>query len=213
MINGIQLKVCGITSVADAQAAAKVGADFLGFNFYPKSPRFLSVERYQAMAGRLPAVKKVAVCVEPTPVDLARLAALGFDFFQVHFKADELLPHLVSWIEAVGQDRLWLAPKLPADADVKPAWLKLAETFLLDTYHADKFGGTGRTGDWAKFKRYQAIHRQKTWILSGGLNPENIAAALAASGARFVDVNSGVESSPGVKDRAKLKALAAALKR
>ena len=212
MVKGIQLKVCGITSVADARAAVEIGADFLGFIFYPKSPRGLSVERFQTLATQLPSGKKVAVCVEPTPVDLARLAGLGFDFFQVHFKADEALPHLVSWIEAVGQKRLWLAPKLLPELDVKPAWLKVADTFLLDTFHPDKFGGSGESGDWAKFKRHQAAHPRMTWILCGGLNPANIQEALAASGAKFVDVNSGVESSPGVKDHAKLKALAGALK-
>ena len=87
----------------------------------------------------------------------------------------------------------------------------LAETFLLDTFHADKFGGTGETGDWAKFKRHQAAHPGKTWILSGGLNPDNIAAAITATGAKFVDVNSGVEQSPGIKSPAKLQALVLAL--
>jgi phosphoribosylanthranilate isomerase len=211
MINGIKLKVCGITSPVDAGAAAAVGADYLGFIFYPKSPRGLSVERFAAFSAKLPVIKKVAVCVEPTPVDLARLAALGFDFFQVHFKADEPKPHLVSWIETVGQKRLWLAPKLPPEQDVKADWLKVVDTFLLDGFSADQFGGTGKTGDWAKFKRHQTAHARKTWILSGGLNPDNIAAALAASGAKFIDVSSGVEASPGVKDHAKLKALAAAL--
>jgi phosphoribosylanthranilate isomerase len=212
MTDRVQLKICGLTSVADATAAVEAGAGFLGFIFYPKSPRGLSVERFQAMAAKLPAAKKVAVAVEPSPMDLARLAGLGFDFFQVHFKADEALPHLTTWIETVGQERLWLAPKLPPEMDVRPAWLKLGDTFLLDTFHADKFGGTGRTGDWAKFKRHQAAHPRKTWILSGGLHPANISEAIAASGAKFVDVSSGVESSPGMKDRAKLQALAAALR-
>jgi phosphoribosylanthranilate isomerase len=211
MLDGIQLKVCGITSPADAHAAAAAGADYLGFIFYPKSPRGVSVERFAAFAAQLPAGKKVAVTVEPTPVDLARLTALGFDFFQVHFKADEASPHLLSWVETVGRARLWLAPKLPPEADVKREWLKVADTFLLDTFHADKFGGSGEVGDWSRFQRIQAAHPRKTWILSGGLNPGNVAAAVAASGAKFIDVNSGVESSPGAKDPAKLKTLAAAL--
>jgi phosphoribosylanthranilate isomerase len=94
---------------------------------------------------------------------------------------------------------------------VATAWLPLAETFLLDTFHAEKFGGTGRTGDWEKFARHQQAHPQKTWILSGGLNPENIGEALRRSGARFVDVNSGVESAPGAKDHAKIELFVAAL--
>jgi phosphoribosylanthranilate isomerase len=211
MINGIRLKVCGITSLVDADAADAVGADCLGFIFYPKSPRGITLTQYAAMKDRLPPRKKVAVCVEPTPVDLARLAEPGFDFFQVHFKADERPEHVASWAKTVGRKRLWLAPKLTPDQDVKPEWLPLADTFLLDTFHPEKFGGTGEVGDWAKFQRHQTAHPKKTWILSGGLTPANVAAAVAASGAKFLDVNSGVELSPGVKDPAKLKALVLAL--
>ena len=100
-----------------------------------------------------------------------------------------------------------LLPKLPPAQDVKPEWLPYADNFLLDTFHPDKFGGTGQTGDWAKFKSQQAAYPRKTWILSGGLKPENIGPAIAASAAKFIDVNSGVESAPGVKDLAKLRAL------
>ncbi len=212
MINGIKVKICGLTSLADAQAAAEIGADYLGFIFYPKSPRYLTDEKYQAMHPHLPAVRKVAVCVEPTQTGLAALAEMGFDRFQVHYSSESGPHALLAWAETVGQERLWLAPKLPPQQDVEPEWLSLADTFLLDTFHADKFGGTGATGDWAKFKRHQETHPQKTWILSGGLNPSNIAEAIRASGARFVDVNSGVESAPGVKDKTKLVSLAAALK-
>lgn len=211
MINGIRLKVCGITSRVDADAAAAVGADFLGFIFYPKSPRMVTPAQYRAMSAHLPPGKKVAVCVEPTPIDLVRLVELGSDYYQVHFKAGEPLAHVASWAQTVGRPRLWLAPKLPPEQDMKPEWLKLADTFLLDTFHANKFGGTGETGDWPKFKRHREAHPGKTWILSGGLNPENIVAAVTATGARFVDTNSGVETSPGVKSREKLFALWRAL--
>ena len=81
----------------------------------------------------------------------------------------------------------------------------MAGIFLLDTFHTEKFGGTGQTGDWTKFSRHQQAHPARTWILSGGLNPENIGAALRATGAKFVDVSSGVESAPGMKDCEKLK--------
>jgi phosphoribosylanthranilate isomerase len=111
-----------------------------------------------------------------------------------------------------GAHRLWLAPKLPPGEDVPAEWLPLAATFLLDTFHAGGFGGSGKTGDWDKFARHQQGHPQNTWVLAGGLTPDNITGAIASSGTRFVDVNSGVESSPGVKDRVKLERLAAALK-
>lgn len=211
MINGTRLKVCGLTSLVDADAADAVGADYLGFIFYPKSPRGITLTHYHAMKDRLPPRRKVAVMVEPGLTELDPVLRAGFDFVQIHFKTSTPLALLREWSELVGSVRLWLAPKLEPAADSSPGLLPLTETFLLDTFHAEKFGGTGETGDWAKFKRHREAHPAKTWILSGGLKPDNVAAAVAATGAKFLDVNSGVELSPGVKDPAKLKALVLAL--
>ena len=205
MIDGIRIKVCGLTSLVDAEFADRCGMDYFGFNLYPKSPRYLPLEAFRAMAKRLPERRKVAVAVEPALSELAAMQAAGFDFFQLHFGSDTPTATVAGWSGTVGVDRLWLAPKLPPGVDVPPALLPLAKFFLLDTFHADKFGGTGATGDWAKFARHQQAHPERKWVLSGGLGPENIGEALRASGARFVDVNSGVESAPGVKDHAKLK--------
>jgi phosphoribosylanthranilate isomerase len=205
MIDGVRIKVCGLTSLVDAEFADRCGVDCLGFILYPKSPRYLSLESFRAMAKRLPERRKVAVSVEPTAIELKEMDAAGFDFFQIHFRSDLPVENVTAWSKIVGAERLWLAPKLPPDVDVPAALLPLAKFFLLDTFHADKFGGTGATGDWAKFARHQQAHPDRVWILSGGLTPENIGEALRASGARFVDVNSGVESAPGVKDQEKLK--------
>jgi phosphoribosylanthranilate isomerase len=205
MIDGVRIKVCGLTSLVDAEFADRCGVDCLGFILYPKSPRYLSLESFRAMAKRLPERRKVAVSVEPTAIELKEMDAAGFDFFQIHFRLDLPVENVTAWSKIVGAERLWLAPKLPPDVDVPAALLPLAKFFLLDTFHADKFGGTGATGDWAKFARHQQAHPDRVWILSGGLTPENIGEALRASGARFVDVNSGVESAPGVKDQEKLK--------
>jgi phosphoribosylanthranilate isomerase len=207
MIGDIRLKVCGVTNEADAKSAADAGADFIGYNLYPKSPRYLALESFQRLARHPAHVRLVAVTVEPTLAELAAMNAAGFDFFQVHFRPDLPASTVASWAETVGVERLWLAPKLPPAVDVPVEMLPPAGTFLLDTFDADKFGGTGRTGDWGKFARHQKAHPHKTWILSGGLSPANISAAIHQSGARFVDVNSGVESAPGVKDHAKLGAL------
>ncbi len=205
MIDGIRIKLCGLTTIVDADFADKCGVDYLAFNFYPKSPRRIALTTYDAMRFRLPERKRVAVSVEPTLTELTAFNALGFDFFQIHFRHDLPTATVASWAETVGVERLWLAPKLPPETDVPAALLPFAKHFLLDSFHADKFGGTGATGDWAKFARQQQAHPDKTWILSGGLNPGNIGEALKASDARFVDVNSGVESAPGVKDQEKLK--------
>lgn len=212
MINGISVKVCGITSAADAHAAVGAGADYLGFIFYPNSPRCISAANYDAMKSQLPTVKKVAVLVEPSMVDLAALGVMGFDLFQIHFKLSTLLARVQEWSEVVKPAQLWLVPQLPPADDVPAELLPLADTFLLDTFHAGKFGGTGETGDWTKFQRHQTAHPQKNWILSGGLKPENVVAAIKATGAKFIDVNSGVESAPGIKDHAKLQELSLVLR-
>jgi phosphoribosylanthranilate isomerase len=211
MIDGIQIKVCGLTSLVDADFADACGVDYLGFNLYPKSPRYVSLAQYRSMAKRVPERHKVAVAVEPAPGELPAMRDAGFDFFQVHFRHDIPEATIEGWSREVGEKALWLAPKLPPASDVPASWLGLARTVLLDTFDPSLFGGTGRVGDWPKFKRHRESHPRTTWILSGGLSPENIGGALAGSGARFVDVNSGVESAPGVKDREKLKAFVVAV--
>lgn len=211
MIDGIRLKVCGITSLVDAEFADRCGADYLGFILYPKSPRHVPLVQYRAMAQRLPERRKVAVSVEPTVDELAAMRDAGFDFFQIHHRLETPDATLSAWSRLVGEKRLWLAPKLPPETDVSPSALAVARFILLDTFHAGGFGGSGCTGDWGKFARLQAAHSGNVWILAGGLNAENIGAALERSAARFVDVNSGVERSPGVKDETKLKAFVVAL--
>jgi len=213
MIDGIRFKVCGLTSLVDAEFADGCGADFLGFILYPKSPRHIGLGTFRAMAPRLPERRKVAVSVEPAPDELAAMRDAGFDFFQIHFRPEATTDaQLTAWSRLVGEKRLWLAPKLPPGGEVSPAARAVAKYLLLDTFHADGFGGSGRTGDWDAFARQQAAHPGNVWILAGGLAPDNVGDALRGSGARFVDVNSGVEAAPGVKDHAKLTRFVAALR-
>jgi phosphoribosylanthranilate isomerase len=213
MIDGIRFKVCGLTSLVDAEFADRCGADYLGFIFHPASPRNISLTQYQAMAPRLPDRRRVAVTVEPSVERLTELRDAGFHYFQIHFRPELPAAQLEAWSRVVGEKHLWLAPKFPPGAEVPPAALAVAKFILFDTFHAGGFGGSGRTGDWPAFARHQAAHPGNFWILAGGLNAENIGPALAASQARFVDVNSGVESAPGVKDESKLKAFVVALHR
>jgi len=215
MINGIQVKICGLTSLADALAADKIGADYFGFILWPDSPRFVPPETFRAFSTGLPmGRKKVAVMVEPSMPDLTRAKAAGFDRVQIHFRHSTPLSQVREWSNTVGAKNLWLAPKLPADVDVAPEWLRLADAFLLDAFHANpaQFGGTGQVCDWQKFARHRVANPDNLWILAGGLSPENIAEAVEETGAHFVDVNSGVETSPGVKDHEKLQQLMRALR-
>jgi phosphoribosylanthranilate isomerase len=219
MIDGIQWKACGLTSLRDAEAADDAGADYLGFIFYSKSPRYVSHAQYQAMAPLLPERKqggtrplqRVAVSVEPELSEVQWFIEQGFDRLQIHFRVDLPLARVTAWSELITADKLWLAPKIPPGIPLPAALLPNARTFLLDTFATDKFGGTGKTGDWASYHELKAAHPDTTWILSGGLSPENVGEALRATDARFLDVNSGAESAPGVKDPAKLKAFAAAI--
>ena len=211
MIDGIRFMVCGLTSIVDAEFADRCGADYLGFIFYPKSPRYISLAQFRAMAPRLPERRKVAVSVEPTLDALADMRDAGFDYFQIHYRPETPVEQLTAWSRLVSEKKLWLAPKLPPEAEVPAAALAVAKFILFDTYVPGGFGGSGKTGDWANFARHQALHPKNHWILAGGLNPDNIGAALKTSGAQFVDVNSGVEAVPGVKDEAKLKRFVVAL--
>ena len=214
MINGIQVKICGLTSLADALAAAKIGADYLGFILWPKSPRHVPLESFEKISRKLPGPKKVAVMVEPSMPDLLQARAANFDRVQIHFRHTTPLARVREWSDAAGSKNLWLAPKLPAGIDVAPEWLPLSDAFLLDTFDSnpEQFGGTGQVSDWKKFVRHRMENPDNLWILTGGLSPENIAEAVEETGARFVDVNSGVESSPGVKDHEKLQELMRALR-
>lgn len=207
MIDGLRLKVCGLTSLADAMFADNCGADFLGFILHPQSPRYVALVQAHAIMSKLPDRRKVAVCVEPTAEALARMDQAGFDYFQIHFRPETELAIVRGWSQRVGARRLWLAPRLPPGQEIVPEWLPLADTYLLDAFHTGVFGGSGQTGDWSKFAQARAAHPEKTWILAGGLGPDNIASALAASGTSFIDVNSAVEVAPGVKDHTKLKQL------
>jgi phosphoribosylanthranilate isomerase len=184
----------------------------MGVVFYPKSPRRMPEEKLSGLLAAIPVGRRVAVEVAPAPGMLKKLEALGFDFFQVHYDpAETPEPALARWAAEVGSERLWLAPRLPPGAAFPEAALAAAQTLLVDTFQKGTYGGTGRTGDWSHFKSLYEKHPKHAWVLSGGLRPENIRAAVQATNARVVDVNSGVESAPGVKDAGKLDMLFANL--
>ncbi|MBM3855609.1 MAG: phosphoribosylanthranilate isomerase, partial [Verrucomicrobia bacterium] len=212
MIAGVQLKVCGLTSLVDAEWAGRCGADFLGFVLHAASPRRITLGQFAVLRDLLPGRKKVAVSVEPAPDDLAAQQGAGFDFFQIHFRLETPEATVAEWSQLVGPQRLWLAPRLPPGAEVPAAVRAAARCIVLDTYRPDGFGGSGRAGDWSSFARHREQFPGNQWVLAGGLKAGNIADALAASGARAVDVNSGVETAPGVKDAEKLRAFVEALR-
>ena len=201
-----EVKVCGLTRPEDATLAAQLGAKYLGFIFYTPSPRHISLPDFRKMASQLPDAFRVAVDVAPALEKLEEMRELGFEFFQIHFPLDQSKDTLAAWSDLVGRDRLWLAPKVAPEDPFPPFLLDKADTFLVDTYQKDGFGGSGRTGDWGRFGELQSNYLHKKWILAGGLNAKNIGQALTSTQAGMVDVSSGVEASPGKKSPRKLKA-------
>lgn len=198
----IRVKICGITTPADAAAAAAAGADAIGLVFHAASPRRVSLAQAAAVAAALPPfVSAVAVVLDPEPELVDALAASpAIDWVQFHGRED---PELCAragrhWIKAVPM----AAPGALADCRARyPA----ARAFLLDSHAPGAAGGRGETFAW------DAIEHggdPRPLILAGGLGPDNVAAACRAARPWGVDASSGVEQAPGRKDPALMAAFA-----
>jgi phosphoribosylanthranilate isomerase len=192
----VGVKICGIRTAVAFDTAVAAGADWLGFNFFPPSPRFVTPAEAAALSARHPGGPlRVGLFVDPDPALVAAtLAIMPLDILQLHapaataaaFRARFGLP---VW-RAVGMGD---AADLPRGADG-------ADALLLDAKppaDATRPGGNALVFDWSVLRGWTA---PAPWLLAGGLTPDNVAAAIAATGARAVDVSSGVESAPGRKD-------------
>jgi phosphoribosylanthranilate isomerase len=193
----VRIKICGITNEEDALAAAHLGADALGFIFAP-SPRRILVERAREIIKVLPPlVQTVGVFVNEDPEKvLSTAAACGLDILQLH--GSESVDYCSSF-----DRRVIKAVRLQSRDELKnlSKYVNVVDALLLDTYVPDKLGGTGITFDWklaVEARRYGRI------VLAGGLNPENVAAAISMVKPYAVDASSGLEQSPGVKDHEKM---------
>ena len=191
----VKVKICGITNWADAKRAVDAGADFLGFNFYAKSPRYIAPAKARRIVRRLPkSVSAVGVFVnenEEKMVDTAR--AVGLTALQLH--GDES-PAEVARLRRI----LPVIKAIRAGKSFRPAQLakfRRASAILLDGFDRRLRGGTGRTVDWRLARR---ANRYGRVFLAGGLTPENISEAIRAASPFAVDVCSGVEAKPGKKD-------------
>ncbi len=200
-----RIKICGLTRIEDAQRAVDLGAAALGFNFYPPSPRYIEPEPARAIIRRLPPfVTALGVFADETDaghvISLAREA--GATAVQVHGPRFPALHELLSVFTLVVAVAVREGFKPEELRKIKPS------AFLLDAFDPDRLGGTGRSFDWSvarEAKQYGPI------ILAGGLTPENVAQAVREVRPFAVDVASGVESAPGIKDPAKLRAFFAAV--
>ncbi len=195
----IRIKVCGITREEDARAAVEFGADALGFIFYPKSPRAIEPERAAEIIRALPPfVTSVGVFVDEPPEAVRRVVEIaGLNAVQLHgSEPPEAMAQypgrVIKAFRVRGPETLAELPRYKVSA------------LLLDTYKKGVMGGTGETFDWSlavEAKQYGRI------VLSGGLTPENVADAVRHVRPYAIDVSSGIETEPGIKDHGRMKRL------
>ena len=192
------VKICGLTNLNDTLDAVELGADYLGFNFYPDSPRFLPYEKALEIFQEIPTnIPKVGVFVNADPQEVLDLAIeLELDLLQFHGdeSPETLNPLGRPWYKAF---------RLKEEADLAEIPKYQCEWILVDAYSEKAYGGTGITAHWDLV--HAADKFGKKIILAGGLNPENVGIAVASVKPFMVDVASGVESAPGEKDRHKME--------
>lgn len=205
-----RVKICGLTTVDDALAAIDAGADMLGFNFYPESPRYIApadCARIVSLIHCQSLVTLVGVFVNSPLADVrVILDDCGLDLAQLH--GDEP-PEFVAALDGRAFKGLRPATLEQAEVEARRFARCAAPALLVDAYRPDAYGGTGQTGDWGLAR---ALAAEYPILLAGGLTPENVAEAVAQVRPWGVDVASGVEVSPGCKDARKMAAFVRAAK-
>jgi phosphoribosylanthranilate isomerase len=193
-----QIKICGITNLSDALCASEAGADAVGFIFHPASPRYLSPEKAEEIIKHLPSgIARIGVFVNSEADEVNRTADIcGLDFIQLH-----------------GDESPEYCRLFPSRSLIKAVFLKTEEdistldgynvrAFLADARSTGMYGGTGKQADWELAAK---VAERYPLILAGGLNEGNIIDALKAVSPDAVDINSGIEASPGIKDHKRLQ--------
>ena len=200
----VKVKVCGTTRLKDAQLAVNCGADAIGFIFYKKSPRCVTVKTAKEICSKLPPfVHRVGVFVNEAADTINRIAErCGLDAVQLHGNESpsfckKIKRRVIKAVRVKDSESLNGLSRYPVDG------------FLLDTYKEDQWGGTGKVFDWklaARAKKYGPV------VIAGGLNSHNVKEAVKKVQPYGVDVSSGVEKSPGKKDPKKVKAFLKAVR-
>ncbi|WP_336964319.1 phosphoribosylanthranilate isomerase [Sphingobium aquiterrae] len=203
----LAIKTCGLSTPETVDAAIGAGASHVGFVFFPKSPRHVEAERAGALAMRVPAhVERVGVTVDPDDALLDTIVrAAGLTAIQLH---GQETPERVATIRRRLGIPVWkaIAVKTRPDLDAGAAYVGAADLLLYDAKTpkgADLPGGMGLRFDWTLLRDFRP---PMPWGLSGGLDPANVAQAITVTGAPLVDVSSGIESAPGIKDVDKIAA-------
>jgi phosphoribosylanthranilate isomerase len=195
-MNRVQIKICGITNLEDAKACAELGADMIGLNFYPQSPRYVQLQRAHEILEGIPrSVRAVGVFVDPTASEVRNAAnAAGIECVQLH---GDLSAQTCR--ELAREFRVIRA--FSTDGQFQPNDVALFSEcdVLLDAHHAELRGGTGLTCDWPRARA--TVPFARFLILSGGLNAQNVGQAIETVAPHAVDVCSGIERAPGAKDQ------------
>ncbi len=194
-MTGVRVKICGLNSEAAFDAAVAAGADWVGFVFFPPSPRFVTPARAAALSARMPGgPPQVGLFVDPTEAMIAEvLASVPLDVLQVYAAVDPAA------LRAQFGRAVWRATGVSTAADL-PGEMAGADSLLLDAKPpkaATRPGGNAMPLDWGIMRGWVA---PGPWLLAGGLTAANVVEAIRVTGTPAVDVSSGVESAPGVKD-------------
>jgi phosphoribosylanthranilate isomerase len=215
-----QLKICGVLHKVDIDAAAQAGADCIGLNFFDASIRYIEPDSLEALSlcrqARKLSVMRAGVFVNQSTEEMVNIIqGLDLDVAQLH--GDETL-EVAQELRDLGID-VMRAVRLPTgkltvetiEAAAKP-WLEGGYHILFDAESGEYFGGNGKKLDWSGIGAWAKRHREANWTLAGGLTAASIAEAIQTSGAKSVDVASGVEEPRGTKDPKKIAAFCAAAK-
>ncbi len=205
--NSYFVKICGITNIKDAEAACMFGASAIGFIGYPKSKRYISSYNVKSIASeihnRFPKVRQVGVFVDEDILKIIDYINAGIDVVQLH--GNETLDY-VDKLKAVCKDiEVWRAIRLKDKSDIINLERYRVEKYLIDSFVKGEAGGTGVVCDW-RLARFAVQTLPRPVILAGGLSASNFLEAMESVKPFGVDVSSGVELSPGVKDHSLMKA-------
>lgn len=204
------IKICGITNPEDALAAARAGADALGFNFYPGSRRYLSIQDATDVVRVIPPqVARVGVFVNARAEQIvAAVERLALDWIQLHGNESpeyvSSLPVEVPLIRVCRVGRRGL-PAVVDDLRLCREAGRVPDAVLIDAQVTGEYGGTGTQADWAALVGWRSALKSVPLVLAGGLEPGNVAAAIGLVAPVAVDTASGVESAPGRKDRKRMR--------
>ncbi|HJH09941.1 MAG TPA: phosphoribosylanthranilate isomerase [Psychrobacter pasteurii] len=210
----MQVKFCGFTQASDVQQAIELGADALGFVFYPPSPRAVTAEQAQSLVRQVPAFISVVALVVNMPQSELVALANTVDFDVIQFHGDESSEQCQQLAKSV--NKRWVkALRINKDthdlqsiqSQIKDYAQAGASSILLDAYHKDAYGGTGERFDWSLIPKDSVL----PIILAGGLTPDNISDTLKLP-IQAVDVSGGIESAKGIKDAGKMAAFIRSVK-